>query len=357
MKKDLLSLVKEDLKIKNKDLYRFYNKKSNRLDSFFRNLYKLSFYKILGLLMLCSIIISVFTYLNITWDLINYDFKELLKTITTSSITLVSMNLFVTNLLLTHLKEERDDLEKFILNKINFVFVTYFGFSIILFLVILNISHEIIDDKIKSNILLFLSYCFIVFIILLIYLYNIIFKFIIKSKRNLLINKELEKEFSQNLYKHKFHVSFNSIFLNHFSEKEIKTVPHNLYPWRDDLQNSVIINNKFSKDKYFRNIKLHNIKKEYKNISISEIKLNQKIIAGNEIFLSSIDPDNKKIKQNKLKSAFIFTNKPLFGKNDTTMIEIILDKFDKDVKNQNMENLKIDLQNINTIFDIYYKNC
>lgn len=357
MKSDLLTLTILDLKTKNKDLYKSYNQNSNKIVVFFRSIYKFSFYKILSFLLICIILISLSTYLNLTLDIIKLDFKDLLKTITASSITLVSMNLFVTNLLLTHLKEERDDLEKFILNKVNFVFVTYFGFSIILFLVILNISHEIINDKVKSNILLFFSYCFIVFIILLIYLYNIIFKFIIKSKRNLLIKKELEKEFSQNLYIHKFHFYFHSIFLNFFSEKEIKTVSNFIHMWSDEVQNSKIEIKNFSEDKYFRNIRLKNIKNEYKNISFSQLNLDQKIIKGNNINLFYISNEDKIIKINKLKEAFIFKRKPFFNQVDTTMLEIILDKLDKNVKNQNLENLETDLFNIISVFDIYYKNC
>ncbi|AYN00246.1 hypothetical protein [Chryseobacterium sp. 3008163] len=206
----LIANIKSDAKQK---FPLIYSANNNLVKTFLFRLYSFNF-KMLFFVYCLIIIIIIFYTLFIDFGflkILNINFEDAIKTFTTTVITLVSMNLFVTNLLLTHLKDERDDLQSIIDKRVNFKFITYLGFSIIISILILYfLSPSITNPEIKSNILIFIFSTFIIYIIFLISLYNNVFNFIHKSKRNEIIKSELELEFDRAFY-------------NNFLKKEFKT--------------------------------------------------------------------------------------------------------------------------------------
>lgn len=191
---------------------RIYSDNNSLLGKFNLKVSKSRFWNVLIIYIIFIVLVVLYTY-YINWDIfqcLNINFDDNVKIFTTSIITLVSMNLFVTNLLFTHLKDERDDIQSIIDNRIYFKFITYLGFTIILSILSLYfISPSINNISVKSNVFTLIFFSFIFYIIKLISLYNTVFEFINKEKRIKIIKDELESEFSRAFY-------------NYFIKKEFK---------------------------------------------------------------------------------------------------------------------------------------
>lgn len=200
---------------------KIFNSKNNKI----YNLKAFVFRENFGIIFLAySIIILViilyskfldFSFLKI----LKINFEDNIKVFTTGVITLVSMNLFVTNLLLTHLKEERDDIQSIIDRKVNFKFITYLGFTIIIcVLCIYFFSYSINNTIVNSNILIFIFSSFIFYIFLLVNLYTTVFNFIHKTKREEIIKSELNLEFYKAFYveyfERRFYEEYRSLMEN-----------------------------------------------------------------------------------------------------------------------------------------------
>ncbi len=329
-----------------------------KLHSSYYNIYSIilnrvttsSFFKIAIIFFLLICIVVLYTYSNLTFlNFLEVDFHDTIKVLTTSVITLVSMNLFVTNLLLTHLKDERDDLEKIISKKVQFKFVTYFGFSIIIYLLILNVIFKNIEDY-KTNILIFLFYCFLFFILLLINLYKIVFEFINKSSRKKILHYELNHEFDKILYvnkiKKEFVVKYDSFFNSHTFKK---TSPL-FFSFSNKLSTKTNVTVKFSKISFFRDLDTKRLKKILLKLNhtdnyFASLQLDDKFQIANDFLLVSINEDSYKIK-----NCFVFKETALFSDElEPEVLNILLKKLENNVKNDRLEELKEDLSNINSV--------
>ncbi|MHC0441462.1 hypothetical protein [Flavobacterium sp. 3-210] len=362
MNDSIISEVRKKLKKENKDLYFAHNGYQFTLSNITQIILKSSFWNIF--LIMIAIILVIIIYSNKKFDLffdfLVIDFKELLKVLTSTVITLVSMNLFVTNLLLTHLKEERDDLEKFINKKIPFRFITYFGFSIILLLLFLNLFYGHLECS-KNNILIFLAYSFFIFIGALIYLYDKVFKFITKSQRKILIFNELKREFNLNLYRSKFKKVFSENYNEFFANLNFKVVSKNLPLFNDDLAGNINILVKSNHEKYFKDLKYKSLKLLIEKIEpinqfYSTHDLDDKILNQDEILLLSFQTSNEKVNENLLRSKFVYSKENFFDENETNdILETVLEKFDKNIKSGKLEDLTSDLKNFENILNDFYK--
>nr|WP_294924494.1 hypothetical protein [uncultured Flavobacterium sp.] len=345
----ILSETKKEIKSEFPELHKTYNDKTNKINRIVSNL---SFKQILLIFFSCILVASFYTYFNLKFlNVLEIDFNDTIKILTPSVITLVSMNLFVTNLLLTHLKDDRDDLEKIINKKVHFKFITYFGFAIVFYLLVLIFTFKIIENY-KTNILILLFYSFLIFIFLLINLYRIVFEFINKSTRKNIISKELKVEFEKILYTKKLKKEFKIKYHNFFKINDFTLINSYLFGLDSQLkdENNVTIN--FNKVKYFRDIKSTELLKHFsKNKGTdnyyTSFELDEKTPTNNDLLLISTIKKNK-----KLSNYFIYKDKPMFEESvETDILNILLKKIDYNVSNNKVEDLKEDLSNINSVFE------
>ncbi|MCF6140322.1 hypothetical protein L1S34_03395 [Flavobacterium sp. K77] len=345
----ILSETQKEINSEFPELYKTYSDKTNKINNFFSNL---SFKQIL-LIFLCSIlIVFLYTYFNFEFlNILDIDFNDTIKILTPSVITLVSMNLFVTNLLLTHLKDDRDDLEKIITKKVHFKFITYFGFAIVFYLLVLIFTFKILVIY-KTNILILLFYSFLIFIFLLINLYKTVFEFINKTTRKNIIAKELKIEFENILYVKKVKKEFRIKYNNFFKNNNFTLTTSHLFNFDDQLKDKHNITVNFDKVKYFRDIRSTELLKHFIKIKnkvnyYTNLELDEKTPANNDLLLISIDEEN-----NKLSNYFIYKDKPMFEESfETDILNILLKKIDYNVSNNKLEDLKEDLSNVNDIFE------
>lgn len=345
----ILSETKKGVKYEFPDLHKIYNDKTNKINRIISNL---SFKQILLILLSAISIVFIYTYFNFKFlNILEIDFNDTIKILTPSVITLVSMNLFVTNLLLTHLKEDRDDLEKIINKKVHFKFITYFGFAIIFYLLVLIFTFKIIENY-KTNILILLFYSFLIFIFLLINLYRVVFEFINKTSRKNIISKELKIEFEKILYMKKVKKEFKIKYNNFFKTNKFIITNSYLFGLDEQLQDKNNVTIKFEKVKYFRDLKSKQLIKHFDKIKdkdnyYTNIELDEKMPTNNDLLLISISEKNE-----KLAKYFIYKDKPMFEESfETDILNILLKKIDYNVNNNKLEDLKEDLSNVNSIFE------
>lgn len=244
--------VKKEIKSK---FPKVYNHKNDTILDILSWIFSRGFWAVFFIyLALISIIVLYTIFIN--WDFLKFftiNFDDTVKTFTTGIITLVSMNLFVTNLLLTHLKDERDEIQSIIDKKVNFKFITYLGFTLIICVLSLYfVSPSIRNQSVKSNILIFIFSSFASYILLLVYLYNIVFNFIHKTKRTEIVKQEL-------------HLEFHKAFYNHYYKKRFKEEYQQL------MENEL----KFKSYPFWQEIVgfKHHIKKNNKNVYLDDINI------------------------------------------------------------------------------------
>ena len=273
----LIQEIKKDIKSKYPDVYKTNN---DRLITVQSLMSKSSFRNILVLYLFCILLVILYSlFVNFKcFQILSINFEDNIKVFTTGVITLVSMNLFVTNLLFTHLKEERDEIQTVIDRRINFKFITYLGFSIIISILLLYfISPTINNNDIKTNILIFIFLSFLAYIFLLVNLYTLVFEFIHKSKRKDIVRKELEMEFMKAFYYNYLKINFNDRYTN-FIQKQKGFAPHFYFGEEKDLDS---ISFRAKEDKFLVDINLKKLETELTDIVDEEkkylsLELNQK---------------------------------------------------------------------------------
>lgn len=328
---------------------KIYKSKNDSVLDFYTWVNTRNFWAILFIYFVSVLIIGLYTQF-IDFDflkILNIKFEDNIKTFTTGIITLVSMNLFVTNLLFTHLKDERDDIQSIIDKKVNFKFITYLGFSIIVCILSLYFfSPNIFNGNVKSNILIFIFCSFLCYIFLLIILYNTVFNFIHKTKRTEIIKTELKLEFHKAFYNDYYKKRFNEEYKNlmenklnfsHYSNwREIEGIEH------------LKINN--SKDIYLEDIndtsnqfdKVKNVEKFY-----HIMELGKQYQKNTDIRLFSVS-DKIKFKYKRFYSFSTKNSFPLESHRE------YLDKLLKKVTDNTLTNRYTDLStNLKSLEDIY----
>ncbi|HAT4001769.1 TPA: hypothetical protein I9Y90_003319 [Elizabethkingia anophelis] len=279
------------------------------------------------------------------------NFEDNVKTFTTAIITLVSMNLFVTNLLLTHLKDERDDLQSIIDKRLNFKFITYLGFTIVInILVLYFISPTISNQELKSNVLIFIFSTFIIYIFFLITLYNKVFDFIHKLKRSEIIKSELEYEFLKAFY-------------NNFLKKEFKSRYENLmekklgfseYGFFNDKELKAIYTPQ-KKDKYLKDINIKKLEKKLNRIEDMEkfyepLELGQKLNKGQDYFFILFSQKYDK----KLLDCYCLSSKSSLNEySDNENLDRLLKKINNNTLINKHAELKDNLKSLDEIYSKY----
>jgi len=306
----------------------------------------------------CSYLAIIFfvafysSYLNLNFfKILTVSFDDNIKTFTSGVITLVSMNLFVTNLLFTHLKDERDDIQNIIDERVNFKFITYLGFSIIICILCLYFLSTTIHNKdIKSNILIFIFISFISYIFLLIKLYNNVFKFINKEQRLKIIRKELMLEFSRayynNFIKNEFKTRYDDFILKEQSFERFPFFPD------ADITHISISKNKTS---FLNDIKTDGLKKALSKINIEKkyfhsLNIDDEFPKNKEINIYSFNGEIDL----KLSKYFSFArNKKFEDKFEKQQLNRLLSKIDDNSAKNNSTALKSNLENLEEIYIKY----
>lgn len=311
---------------------------------------KLNFKQLIILFLIPISIIFIYNYVDSNFlGFVEFNYDDVLKILTSSAITFVTLNLTITNLLLTHLKDDRDHFEHIIQKKVKYKFITYLGFSIIFYLVLLNIWGESIPQT-KHDILLFLGYSFIYFILLIINLYNNVFTFILSNDRKKILNEELIKEIKIKLYTQKVKKDFNNS-LDLFFEKKMFTKSSRFLIFEDQNHNKVHIN--FKSTKYLTDFKIDKAEKTLKR------RANQKVYSYNIDSVFEMDNDYLFASSNEdistIKELYIFKNKPNFKLTDDQIFKLFIKRLNKNIESGNIESLNDDFENINEIIELYIK--
>lgn len=326
----LIREIKNDIKSKYPDVYEINN---DRLVTIQSLVSKSSFWHILALYLFCILLVILYSlFINFKcFQILSINFEDNIKVFTTGVITLVSMNLFVTNLLFTHLKEERDEIQTVIDRRINFKFITYLGFSIIISILLLYfISPTVNNNDIKTNILIFIFLSFLIYIFLLVDLYTTVFEFIHKSKRRDIVRKELEKEFMKAFYYNCLRIRFKERY-THFIKDQKGFISH--FYFGEENLHSISFCKK--KDKYLIDIDLKKLETELANIDDKEkkylsLELNQKFPKqkSHDILLFSTKH------RGKILNSYIFRNSPLIDE------EFEYENIDRLIKKMNLNTLE-----------------
>lgn len=333
---------------------RVYKSENDKISKIYNWIFKKNFGEILLIYSAFIIVIILYSqFIDIKFlKILDIKFDDTVKTFTTGIITLVSMNLFVTNLLLTHLRDERDDLQSIIDRRINFKFITYLGFTnIICVLFLYFFSPSIYNESIKSNILIFLFSSFVGYIFLLVFLYNNVFNFIHKTKRTEIVKKELNLEFYKAFY--------NDYFKRRFKEeyKNLLEVKLNFqsYPIWQEIEEINHYTYNPSKNVYLKDINIKAISALAKQINSSKkyyhiIDLGKEYQKDIEIKLFSL-PLNRNL---KFKKIYSFSSKVSFK---TEYSQEYLDTLLKKVRDNTLRNkyneLSTNLKSLENIYSEY----
>jgi hypothetical protein len=309
---------------------------------------KLPFYKLFFLLGLLCIIVGLINNLIPNLGLlaiIKFVFADALRILTSSAVTIVSITLVVTNLLFTHLKDERDSLEQLILAKVKIKYVTFVGFSIIICLLVLNFITESTSMMIKQNILLTIFYCFLYYLWQLVVMYNQIMNLIIKSSRNAILISEQKDELSSVIYQDLFQNKFNDIFDKLFTSNQFSNIIFNQEPSSTSL--SVVNSN--HKQPFLVDIDVTTFSKILKStnheIGFGLFKLNQVYDKQQPLLILPND-----LLHNQLTKCFVFnknpikslaTNKQIILKYSDEMLEKAVIKKDTFLINDALEMFKL----------------
>lgn len=344
----LLKEINREIKTKFPDIYKDNNNIFFKLKS---KLYSINFWQIL----LCYLIVIVFIvfytkYISLDiLKLINVNFEDNIKTFSTIIITLVSMNLFVTNLLLTHLKDERDDIQSIIDERVNFKFITYLGFSIILCILLLYfVSPSILIHDVKSNILIFIFSSFIFYILQLVILYNRVFNFIHKGERLQIIKQELNIEFSRAFYRNYIKSEFKKRYIQFMEEQSFERFSYFMF------ENLTHISLKNKKPCYLKDINVQGIKDSAKKVTSEryyyELELDNEYLENTEINLLSFSQStNVNFTKN-----YIFSRKKLFAeKYNQQHLDKLLKKIDNNTLSNKFSDLKSNLSDLDEVYTKY----
>lgn len=349
----LIQEIKNDIKSKYPDVYKMNN---DRLVTVQFLMSKSSFWHILALYLFCILLVILYSlFINFKcFQILSINFEENIKVFTTGVITLVSMNLFVTNLLFTHLKEERDEIQTVIDRRINFKFITYLGFSIIISILLLYfISPTVNNSDVKTNVLIFIFLSFLIYIFLLVDLYTTVFEFIHKSKRKDIVRKELETEFLKSFYFNCLKMKFKDRYV-HFIKNQKGFIPHFYFGEEEDLHSISFCENK---DKYLVDIDLRNLDEELVNIVDEEkkylsLELNQKFPKeeSHDILLFS----TKHRHREKILNSYIFRNKPLVDEEfEYENIDRLIKKINLNTLDNRFEALEDNLEDLLIVYVKY----
>lgn len=331
-----------------------YKSKNDKISNFYIWVYSKNFWSILLIYNALILIIALYSkYIDFEFlKILDIKFEDTVKTFTTGIITLVSMNLFVTNLLLTHLKDERDDIQSIIDRKVNFKFITYLGFTLIICVLSLYFfSPSIHNENVKSNILIFIFSTFVCYIILLVILYNTVFNFIHKTKRTEIVKSELNVEF--------YNAFYLDYFKKRFKEEYINLMENNLnfqtYPIWQDIEGINHYTHKISNNIFLKDINVDAVSKLAKKINSATkyyhvLELERKYEKNSEIKLFSLS-ENKKLKCNKI---YTFSTKSsTHYEYSQEYLDKLLKKIDDNTLNNNFFELSTNLKSLEDIYDEY----
>lgn len=346
----LKSKIKNDFKTKYPEIHKDNN---NLFIKFQTIIFASNFWQLFCAYLFVISLITIYSlYINFEFlKILKVNFDDNVKTFTSGVITLVSMNLFVTNLLFTHLKDERDDIQNIIDERVNFKFITYLGFSIIICILCLYFfSNTIYKQDIKSNILIFIFYSFVFYIFLLIKLYNNVFKFINKEQRLKIIRKELMLEFSRAYYNNFIKNEFKSRYENFI----LKEQSFERFPFFTDANITHIYISK-NKVSFLNDINLDGLKKALDKINSEKkyfhnLNIDDEFPKKEEIKIYSF---NNNINL-KLSKYFSFAkNKRFEDKFEKQQLNKLLNKIDDNSTKNNSVALKSNLENLEEIYKKY----
>lgn len=344
----LASFIRKEIETK---FPKVYKSKNNKISNFSAWIYRRSFWTIFVIYIILILLIGIYSaFIDFEFlKILHINFEDTVKTFTTGIITLVSMNLFVTNLLLTHLKDERDDIQSIIDRKVNFKFITYLGFTLIICVLCLYFfSPSIINENIKSNILIFIFSSFACYILLLVFLYNTVFNFIHKVKRTEIVKSELNLEFYKAFYNDYFKRRFKEEYKN-LMEDKLSFQP---YPLWQEIEGANHHIHKVSKKKYLKDIsinKVSNLSKEIRNTQkyYHVLEFGRQYQKDTEIKLFSLT-EKKSFRYDKIYS---FSAKAqLQSEPDQEYLNKLLKKVDDNTLNNKYNELSANLKNLEDIY-------
>lgn len=347
----LKKLISKEIEVK---FPKVFKSKNNKI-SIFRNwIFSKNFWAILIFYNVLIFVIVLYSkYIDFEFlKILDIKFEDTVKTFTTGIITLVSMNLFVTNLLLTHLKDERDDIQSIIDRKVNFKFITYLGFTLIICVLSLYFfSPSITNENVKSNILIFIFSTFVCYILLLVILYNTVFNFIHKTKRTEIVKSELNLEFHKAFYIDYFKRRFKEEYRNLMENK----LNFQSYPTWQEVEGINHYTHKISKNIFLKDISVDAISKLSKKITNTTkyyhiLELERQYQKDSEIKLFSLS-EKKNFKCNKIYS---FSSKSsIHSEYSQEYLDKLLKKIDNNTLNNKFNELSTNLKNLEDIYNEY----
>lgn len=347
----LKQLIKKEIKRKFPAVYK---SKNDKISNIYQWINKRSFWPILIVYILFIIIITLYSKL-IDFEflkILDIEFDDNIKIFTTGIITLVSMNLFVTNLLFTHLKDERDDIQSIIDRKVNFKFITYLGFTLIICVLCLYFfSPNLIYNNTKSNILIFIFSSFIGYIFLLVNLYNTVFNFIHKTKRSEIIKTELNLEFRKAFYCDYLQKRFKEEYVN-LMEKKTNFLP---YPIWQEIPGLKAYTYKSSQNFYFADVSISQLSKLSGNKQNSEIyyhqlHLGREYLKNEDLKLFSLI-SNKNFKYKKIYTFSTKNSLSTFYSQEN--LDRLLRKINDNTLTNRYNDLSSNLKNLEEIYTEY----
>lgn len=348
----LLKKSKNEIKNNQPELYKVNNNTFSKIKD---KIFDTGFYSILLSFFLAFGLIFLYSY-YINFDLLkilNVDFHNSINLLLTSIITLVSINLLVTNFLFTYLKGSLENIQTIVEKKVSFKFSTYYGFSIIIStLLLFFFSNIVANEYVKSNMLMFIFISFIIYILLIVKIYDSVFSFINNDKRREIIKSELIGELNRNLYESLLRTLFNKKQTDFFENKlQFKKI--NSFETISEYDTITYLPNT---NRYLVDLKTEKLAKKLDSSPDESgyyyhIKLGQEFQNQIETKLLSFSSEQKL----KVEKYYILKKEPSVIPNDTKHLQRVLSSLNKSVQSSNIENLETNLKDLGDIYEIYLK--
>lgn len=384
----LLNKFDDNIKKEHKDIYEILKRKNLLLLYIKKKITTARWYHFLSsLLILCSFnVIFSFNYESIpilkyfNFIKINNNYIErVLHEYTLYIGTFISITLIATTFLFNFLKEIMDTNIKLIVRYVNYESVAYYGFSLVICLLLQKLLSLTLSISALKNLLVLDFYLVIIFILLLIRLYARVFEIIKPTKLKEIYVNDTRKIFALNIFQELYKIKSEKIFKDTLIKNNFSEISNFNYFFGDEKDEN--INYLFNRRKgfYLKDVNFKKLLRRTKKFKIKKfvpVHFEQKFNEQNDYLLLGFENDNEKFRENKFWSLFKISTKNIheylilksykFTKKNTDKsiateqmnekLEFIFDELNDSVYKRNHKGLKKVLNDFDAILDLYTEN-
>ncbi len=384
----LLKKFDESIKKEHKDIYDFL-KRNNKIRRYIIIVKsRIKWYHYFGLVFFFFLLnllfsfdfsaIPILKYLNFIELNTNY-VERVLHEYTLYIGTFISITLIATTFLFNFLKEIMDSNIKLIVRYVNYEAAAYYGFSLVICLVLQKFISLTLPIETLKNLLVLDFYFIVIFIFLLLRLYTKVFEIIKPTKLKEMYLNETKKLCSLNIFQELYEIKSKKIYIETLVEKGFIETSNSNYFWGDGPQDNLkyLFNRK--KGLYLKNVNFDKLIKRTNKFGIKHfvpVHFGQFFDNSSDYLLFAFEKDNKKFKENKFLKFFNISKgqiieyfilnsfsyrKKNIDKNIANdeldeKLEFMFDELNDSIYKRNHKGIKNLMNDFDIIIDMYTKN-